>query len=84
MATEITLSLTKPFLQPATILPKISRSGFELEFQNLGGFMIASAFDHFADEQPLRRCQVCTRWFPFKRGTARFCSIACSAQNARN
>ena len=71
------------FLGPDAIIPKIDPDGFELEFQNLGGFLLASAADHLVDRQPMRRCQVCSRWFPIRRTTARFCSAACTARNAR-
>ena len=84
MATEVAEALYRPFLNPGALIPKIDRNGFGLEFQNLGGFMIASAVEHLVDRQPLRRCAVCSRWFPFRRATARFCSVACSAKNARN
>ena len=66
---RFTLDLVKPFLQSGAIVPKIDRNGFGVGFENLGAFLIASAFDHFIDKQPMRRCQVCTRWFPIRRST---------------
>ena len=49
------------------IIPKIGRNGFELSSRTSAAFMIASAVDHFVDRQLLRRCQVCSRWFPIRR-----------------
>ena len=84
LTTELTVGIFKPFLKGDAIIPKIVQHGFALEFKTLGGFMIASASLHFVDRQQMRRCQVCRRWFPIRRRTARFCSAACIAQNARN